>query len=336
MTKSLSAGIFCMALLLFSACSNDSSETCEYAPEAPPAVVVNWVSLEDSLPAIQSKEELVSYFGRHVTQRDIFFNRTAYPDDSIFIQASYQKFTHPSIDTVLMETKRVFGKGEALRSEFEKAFSNLRFYYPDMPIPKIETVITGMESDLFVSDSLIMVGLDYFLGKGATYRPDMYAYMLRRYQPNFVVPSAMLLIGIDSRINQTDPQDKTVLADMITYGKAFYFAKRMMPCTPDSVFIGYTDRETQGAFANQDMIWKRLVEDEVFFSTNARIKQKYIAERPKTIEVGEECPGRIGMWVGWQIVRAYMKQNPNVTLQQLMQTTDAQKILKESRYRPSE
>ncbi|NJM24566.1 MAG: hypothetical protein HC859_02605 [Bacteroidia bacterium] len=65
------------------------------------------------------------------------------------------------------------------------------------------------------------------------------------------------------------------------------------------------------------------------------MKQRYLGERPKTLEVGEQCPGRIAQWVGWQIVNSYMKNHPDVTLQQLMQTADAQAIFKASQYKPS-
>ena len=50
--------------------------------------------------------------------------------------------------------------------------------------------------------------------------------------------------------------------------------------------------------------------------------------------VGEKCPGRIGQWVGWEIVNKYRETHPNVSLTQLMQMPNAEQIFKESRYRP--
>jgi len=135
-------------------------------------------------------------------------------------------------------------------------------------------------------------------------------------------------------MNTVDPADKTVLADMITYGKAFYFAKHMLTCTPDSVLIGYTAQEIEGSREYESLIWSRFIEDQVLFATSHLIKQKYIAERPKTIEVGEQCPGRIGTWVGWQIVDHYMATHKGVTLPQLMQVKDASRLFKESGYKP--
>ena len=332
--KKIVAVILVAACFLMS-CADDKEEKCAFIPKTSEADINLQVeSLEDSLPAITTKAELVSFFSHHTTLRDHFFNRPAYPDDSVFINELYHRFTNPHIDTLLTDTKKVFGDLSELKSEFRQAFANTKYYYPDFTPPKVITVITGLEGDLYVSDSLIIVGLDYFLGPKAKYKPNMYDYMLRRYQKNFIVPSVMLLYGIDDRFNKTSVEDKTVLADMIAYGKAYYFAKQMMPCTPDSIFIAYTQEEITGSIKNEGLIWYRFVEDQVLYETSHQVKQKYIDERPKTVEVGEKCPGRIGTWVGWRIVNAYMKRYPETTLSQLMGLPSADKIFKNSKYKP--
>jgi hypothetical protein len=320
---------------LITSCSDRENE-CVFDPKAEvDSIQLNFSSLEDSLTSFKDKREFVDFLSRHSSFRDIFLNRNAYPDDSVFINTWYKRFTHSAIDTLLMETKKVYGNHEELRNEFRTAFANLKYYYPSFQIPRIETGITGLESDLYVSDTLIIVGLDYFLGKKAKYRPNMHQYMLRRYEKNFIVPSTLLLIGIDTRYNNTNMGDRTILADMITYGKAYYFAKHMMPCSPDSIFIGYSGEEILRAKANQDLIWKRLIDDEVLFSTSQQKRQRYVSERPKTYEVGDECPGRIATWVGWQIVKAYSKEHPSETLQQLMAKDDPGKILRGSKDKPA-
>ncbi len=315
-------------------CSEDKEKKCAFTETSEIKIDLQIESLEDSLPAITTKAQLVSFFLHHLELRDHFFNRSAYPDDSVFINELYHRFTSPHIDSLLLETRKVFGDLSELKKEFQQAFANIKYYYPNFYPPKIITVITGLESDLYVSDSLVIVGLDYFLGAAAKYKPNMYEYMLRRYQKNFIVPSVMLLYGIDGRFNKTSVEDKTVLADMIAYGKAYNFAKHMLPCTPDSIFIAYTQEELSGSRMNEGLIWYRFVEDQVLYETNHQVKQKYIDERPKTVEVGEKCPGRIGTWVGWQIVNTYMERYPETTLPQLMAMPIANKIFKDSRYKP--
>jgi hypothetical protein len=158
--------------------------------------------------------------------------------------------------------------------------------------------------------------------------------MLRRYTKDFIVPSVMLLYGIDAKTNKTNVTDKTVLADMIAYGKAYYFAKRMLPCVPDSIFIGYQTEEMKGSRNNEEKIYRRLIDTEVLYSTSHKIKEKYISERPKTLEIGEKCPGRIGTWIGWRIIDSYAEKNPEKSLPEIMSLPNPEKVFKDSKYRP--
>jgi len=324
-----------LAFTLVLASCGDKEEQCAFKPNTSEiSIDLTYESLADSFATISSKQQLVDLLDRHHAMRDYFFRRTEYPSDSVFINALYSRFTNIHFDTLSVEVKKVFDDESSLKNEFTEAFKNLKFYYPNVRIPKIETTISGLDNDMYVSDSLIIVSLDFFMGPGAKYRPAMYEYLLRQYIKENIVPSCMLIYGIDSRFNATNPADKTVLADMIAYGKSYYFAKQMVPCTPDSVFIWYTAEEIEGSRKNQDLIWARFIEDELLYSTSHIAKQKYLSERPKTVEVGESCPGRIAQWVGWEIVKKYMETHPDVSLPDLMKNENADKIFKESKYKP--
>ena len=323
-----------LIMLVVAGCNSSDEEACVFDPDVSHDVSFNFRSLEDSMVNFRSKNEMVSFLTREPLIRDFIFRRTAYPNDSVYINEIFNRLNNPHLDTLLNQTKKVFGDGSELKAQFAEAFANLKYYYPDFVPPKVQTVISGLDTDMFVSDTLIVVSLDSYLGSGAKYRPNVYEYQLRQYQKQNIVPSAMMIYGIDNRFNKTSLQDKTALADMIAYGKAFYFAKRMLPCVPDSVFIWYSPEEINGSRKNQNLIWARLLQDKVLFATNHVVKQKYLSDRPKTLEVGEKCPGRIAQWVGWQIVNAYMKRKEDKTLVQLMNEPDAPKIFKESNYKP--
>ncbi|HET9053780.1 MAG TPA: gliding motility lipoprotein GldB [Cyclobacteriaceae bacterium] len=326
--------LFVLLALVLWKCGPDE-EPCVFVPEVSEENITLKVEhFEDSLAGIGTKKKLIAFLTRQPLIRDEMLRRAEYPDDSVFINEMFRRFNNPGIDTLLDETKRVFGDGSRLESEFRRAFANLQYYYPDFTPPKIKTVITGLDTDLFVSDTLILVSLDFFLGPDARYRPKTYDYLMRRYDPDDIVPSCLLIYGISERFNKTDLQDRTVLADMIAYGKSFYFAKHMIPCTPDSVLIWYTGAEIRGARENEDLIWARFVEDKILFSTNVIDKKNYLGDRPVTIQVGEKCPGRIGQWVGWNIVREYMDKHPETTLPELMSIKNARNLFKDSGYKP--
>ena len=327
----LAFGIICLT-----GCDNNKTyDECVVKPETE-SIKINFdfISLQDSFVNVASKQKLVDLLTRHPEIRDNIFRRREYPDDSVFINEIFNRFNNPHIDTLLSETNRVFGDLSELKSQFHEAFTNLKFYYPDFNPPKVKTLISGLDTDLLVTDSLIVVSLDFYLGAGAKYRPKMYDYLLKQFEKQNIVPSCLLIYGISDRYNKTDLADKTILADMIAYGKSYYFAKHMLPCVPDSILIGYSADEMKGARENQDLIWARLVEDQVFYSTSHQIKQKYLGERPKTIEVGEKCPGRIAQWVGWQMVSSYAKNHSESDLPTVMKVASADKLFKESKYKP--
>ncbi|HTF19684.1 MAG TPA: hypothetical protein VK658_16540 [Chryseolinea sp.] len=330
---------FCCTIALLAAllwrCGKEE-EACAVQPDTRAvAIETEIIQLQDSLLHVPSKQKLVELLTRYPVLRDEIFRRAEYKDDSTFINTLYAKLNNPHFDTLATETKKVFGNLEGLQAEFHQAFTNLKYYYPDFTPPRIQTVISGFDTDLFVSDSLIIVSLDFYQGKGAKYRPKDYEYLLRKYDPNDIVPSCLLIYGISPRFNKSDLGDKTVLADMVAFGKSFYFAKHMLPCVPDSVLIWYTPAEIRGSRANEGLIWKRFVDSQILYSTNHKVKQDYLGERPVTIQVGEKCPGRIGQWVGWQIVNKYAEHQPDVTLPQIMLIDQAQQLFKQSAYKPA-
>lgn len=326
---------FLFVVFLLWNCSEEEKETCVFSPDLSASeVVVDFEHFQDTLANLKSKEALKAFLTRQPVIRDEMLRRPEYPNDSVFLDEMFKRFSNPAIDTLLIETKNVFGNLSILESQFKSAFAHIQHYYPDFIPPLIKTVITGLDTDLFVSDSLIIVSLDFFLGPHATFRPKTYDYLLRRYDPEDIVISSLLLYGISDRFNKTDLKDKTVLAEMIIYGKSFYFAKHMLPCTPDSLLIWYTAEEIRGARENENLIWARLIQDKVFFSTSVMEKKNYLGDRPVTTQVGEKCPGRIGQWVGWQVVKKYMQAHPDRSLPELMNMDNAQLLFKESQYKP--
>lgn len=320
-------------MIALGACTDKQKTNC-ITPDSPVLPVkLQFESLEEKFAAVETRADIVELFEGREVLRDVFFKRSAYPDDSVFIKELHQRFSHPGIDTLASEVKRVFGDGAALRASFEEAYANLRHYYPETRLPRIVTVITGLENDLYLSDSLIIVGLDYFLDLKARYRPNVYDYMQRRYTPETLVPSVMLLIGISDTFNKGNPEDRTALAEMVAYGKAYQFARHMVPCVSDSTLFGYSAQETADLYFNESLIFKRLVDERVWFETSHLVKQRYLGERPNTPEIGNRCPGRVGGWVGMRIVLKFQEETGK-DLKAVMATPDANGIFRVSKYKP--
>lgn len=128
-------------------------------------------------------------------------------------------------------------------------------------------------------------------------------------------------------------EDNTLLAEMIYYGKSYYFTEQMMPCLPDSILTGYTEEELAIAEENDQLVWSHFINRELLFETSHMIKPRYIGERPQVAEINSKIPGRIGRWIGWQIVQNYADKT-DAPLTQIMNSADAQEIFTQAKYKP--
>ena len=120
---------------------------------------------------------------------------------------------------------------------------------------------------------------------------------------------------------------------MIYYGKAYHFVKSILPCTSDQYLIGYTPEQIQACWDNEDIIWAHFIENELLFETNPFEIRKYIGEAPATDAVSADAPGRIGRWIGWNIVEEFAS-NGDRSLVDVMEESDVKKLFKASKYRP--
>ncbi|GHE55870.1 MULTISPECIES: hypothetical protein [Roseivirga] len=250
------------------------------------------------------------------------------PED--LLNENFELLQNPYVDTLYQETLALISAQE-VAYELDQAFGRLKGIYPDFSAPKVQAVYSAFGKDLFLSDSLIVIGLDYYLGEEASYRPNIYDYILNRMSPDHLVPQLMQFMSL--RYNKTKQDSRTVLDEMIYYGKAMAFAKQMLPCVNDSLIIGYSRQQLADATVSEALIWSHFVEERLLYSEDPTAITRYIDERPSVLEIDKRCPGRIGQWLGWQIVNAYMKET-GADFKELMAETDAQKILMQSKYRP--
>ena len=320
-------------LLSLSSCSEKAAD-CLEAPVVPISVDVEIERLEDQLFAAESAGNVLDLINAHPIMKEEFLGAGQYPSDTILANELFKIIKNPYTDTLYMDAKNNFGNMQDLKEEFDQAFSYIKHYYPSFKAPKIQTMVTGFgSSEMYVAEEQIIIGLDFYLGPAAKYRPQgVPAYILKRYDKPYIVPAVLLLYA--DRFLKEDPADQTMVADMIYYGKKYLFTKNMMPCTPDSLIVWYDGSELANVEENKNLLWYHFLENELLYETSHILKQKYLDERPNIYEIGNKCPGRIGAWLGWDIIREYQNQNPSVSLTQLMANPDAKEIFNEAKYNP--
>lgn len=240
------------------------------------------------------------------------------------------------------EVDSVFPTLHTVEKNLSESFKYIKYYYPKAKVPRFISLLSGFAYQITTGDDYMSIGLDMFLGKDSKFYGALVQsiplYQSRRFEPQYIVPRVTEVYAREELFKERD-EDQSLLAKMIYNGKILYFMDQVLPENmPDSVKIGYTDKQLGWCQLYEGNIWGYFLESNLLYETDYPKIQVYLSDGPFTPQLGEKRSSapKLGIWIGWQIVRKYMEANPNVTLQQLMAETDAQQILSLAKYKPKE
>lgn len=256
-----------------------------------------------------------------------------FPDeiaDSIFIE----KMTNPLYRELYAEVQKKYSDFSPVKTEIENTFRYIKFYFPNTVLPKkVTTLISEMDyrHKVIYSDSLVLISLDLYLGKDHKFY-EFPTYFTQTFERSQIMPD--IVSDFSSRVI-APPRDKTFLAQMIYFGKEMYLKDLILPDYDDFTKMGYTKEQQIWCEENQAEIWRYFIEDSILYDTDSKLIARFIAPAPFSkfyLELDQESPGRTGVWIGWQIVRSFMKNN-DVSVADLM-TMDAKEVFTRSKYKP--
>lgn len=235
------------------------------------------------------------------------------------------------------DVKKVWPSTEPLRVNIEDAFRHYLYYFPKADVPRVVTCITAFNNSIVIDDSLLMISLDRYLGAGSKYYPSLgiFDYQSRKMTPDYVVTDCMYgWASTEWDMRDLGYSARNLLTVMLHEGKLEYFTRCMVPNVSDTLLFGFTSQQMNFCIDNEKRIWEYLVSNDLLFSTDGFLIRKFTGEAPFTSYFAEESPGRAVVWTGFRIVESFMKNNPEVDLNELMSNTDCQAILAGARYRP--
>ena len=131
--------------------------------------------------------------------------------------------------------------------------------------------------------------------------------------------------------------ENSLLASMLYYGKIHYLKSLILPNYAPHIIMRYSEQKMEWCSNNEANIWAYFIDNKLLFSTHHQNKARFIENAAFSkfyTSFDSDSPGRIGQWIGWRIISSYMKSHHDISLIDLINEQDAQKILRESRYKP--
>ncbi len=252
--------------------------------------------------------------------------------DPAFPQRIVQFFRYPFVQPAMDAVDSVFGDMSKYENDFTDAFKHVKYYYKDLEPPKIIFTNTFFNYSAVALEDAVMIGLDFHLGKDnwlvkSLPPQQFFDYIKFEMDSKYLVLNAMLIWFESNYLPNKEFEE--YLDALIHYGKLMYAMDAFMPDMPDHVKMKYTKDEMEWCVSNEHKIWLTLVDRSVIRSKDKRLIDDYFKEGPFTPGLtDEDTPDRIGVFIGWSIVRDYMAENPDKNIVDLLENTNKQEILR--------
>jgi hypothetical protein len=232
------------------------------------------------------------------------------------------------------EVRKSFSDFRPYETELELLFKHVAYYFPQSTIPRVLTMTSNVDykNRVILADTLLLIGLDNYLGPDHVFYEGLPNFIAKELDPAFMVSD---VAGEFNNNSIPPPGDRSFIAQMVYYGKGLYLKDRLMPLAADSIKIKYTGSELQWARENENQVWRYFIEREMLYSTDKKLNPRFLNPAPFSkfgLVLDNDSPGRIGQYIGWQIVRAYMEKTES-TLPELLATPE-EELFRASNYKP--
>ncbi len=240
----------------------------------------------------------------------------------------------PEINRIREEVNLMVPSLVLQETELSDGFQNYKYFFPEKKIPRLVSVISGFNYQNIASEEYLAIGLEFYLGANHRYYQMLQypEYKTKLLSKEYLAADAMKSWIMTEFEDNADK--KNLLSQMVFQGKILYLMDQLLPEMEDSLKWGFSQKNLTWMEEQKTMIWKFFIDRKLLFNTKPIETMKYINEGPFTPGMPREAPARVAVWVGLQIVEAYMKKHPDITPAQLMKTKDAATLLNQSGYKP--
>jgi len=311
---------FLMILFIFCACSTDTISKIDISKVAINFEVkrfdVDFYTLEKE--GLQDlKTEYPYFFPREIT-------------DSL----SLSKIDNKEEQKLFSQTQNIYKDFSPVKKQLIALFKHIKYYNPKFKEPDVVTMLTNIDysSRVIYADSLLIISLDVYLGNTHEFYADYPKYIRENNTKEHLIVDVAEAI-IERQVLTS--RDRSFVGKMIHEGKKMYLLDRYLPAVTNKEKMGCEEDKFSWLHSNEEQIWRYFIEKKLLFSTDTKLNKRFLETAPFSkfyMEQDNLSPGRVGVWVGWQIVASYMKQN-DVSLQELLKINDLD-LFKKSKYKP--
>ena len=257
-----------------------------------------------------------------------FFFPDSYPD-SVWLN----RLQDPIQLEIFNEIIKQYDSVIFLETGLFKFFKRHKELVDKFTTPKVITVNTDIDyrNKVILADSLLLIGLDNYLGPNHKFYDGIPEYI----KEDFTIPGIFSDVAEKyAYANIPRIEFYTFLDKIIYYGKVLYY-KDFTLDIEDRYKIGYSKVKMKWAKENEYFVWTYFIENNILFNPDNNLESRFINDSPFSrfyLEIDNESSEMIGKYIGWQIVKSYMKNN-ETSLKNMLNKSPID-IYNNSKYKP--
>ncbi|MDR3651412.1 MAG: hypothetical protein P4L34_00415 [Paludibacter sp.] len=254
--------------------------------------------------------------------------------DTATVKHLFHEFlTDTLFSKVNQKEREIYSNVSDIEKKVSDAYTYIHYYFPRVKLPEIYFFVSGFNRSIMMNDKFIGMGTDLYLGSNyPLYKDYTYQYMIPNMKRECVATD--LVSATLFRMFVMNSSEYRLLDNMLFRGKVMYLLSVFMPNEKPENLMGYSPEQWKWCKKNERQIWAYVIDQKHLFSTDIQLIRKYMNDAPFTAPVSQDSPGRLGTWLGWQIVESYMNKNPKISLTDLMNENNYQKMLENSGFKP--
>ncbi|WP_292008168.1 gliding motility protein GldB [Chryseobacterium sp.] len=228
---------------------------------------------------------------------------------------------------------------QKLQKELQDLFSHIKYYFPQFKSPKVflfSSALQMAQDPVFydAKGNQLFIDVTGFMGENNPNYKGLELYFQKSMNPQNIVPKVSRIFA--ENIVTESPDHQKFIDQLILNGKMMILQDAFLPDTPDYLKMNYTQKQYEWAVANEANIWNYFVENNLIFSDDARLIERFMAPAPFSkfyTEIDNDSSPQIGIFTGWQICKAYFNQKPETKLVDFLKI-DGTTIFNQSGYKP--
>ena len=300
-------------------------------------------STDDSHVSIERFDIDAANFGNLPTESKAEYESKYAEVINIYVEKMYADSTI-STDSKLTN----FANSEAIyffRKDFAKTYPNLdkeeeilgyqKYMFEKelgLTYPKIYAAIIPYNQSILLNDSILIVGLNHFLG--ADYAPyESFTEYTRIIKTRDKITYS-ILEGILKSHFPYEAKAGTLLEAMMYEGIIAEVASQLQEDFSESLYFSIKQESLDWCKENENKLWNQLLIDDCLYSTSQELIASFINPAPFTPAFTNQSPGKAAYWLGQRIVEKYISKTdiPATALLKDKSYQNSQKILIDSEY----